>query len=727
MKPKVPNQPLEPLRAALVYIFLVFAIWYLTWRLGTFNHNAYIFSLLLYLAEIFGFMTTLMHLFMTWRLTVREPPSPHDGLTVDVFILTINEPVSLLRKTLLAALEMSYPHITWLLDDGNRQEMKALAEELGCQYLTRPDNKDAKAGNLNYALKHSNGEFIAVFDADHAPSKNFLLRTLGYLQDEQVAFVQTPQDFYNFDSFQHHIKSTHSITWHEQSVFFRVIQRGKDYWNAAFFCGSCALFRRSALDAIGGFATETVTEDLHTSIKIHKKGFRSVYHAEPLAFGLAPSNLVPYLKQRIRWGQGATQVWKKEGIIFCRGLTMAQRINYFASAITYFDGWQKAIFYITPAFVLFSGVMPFNALGPDFLRHFIPYYFLSFWVFEEVNRGYGRAIVIEQYNMARFAALAWSTLGFFKKKIRFSVTPKDRQPQARFFQFIAPQALILTINFIAIPFGIFLYQLHHRLPIGAIIANSIWASVNVLLAASVLIFSAVRARFKRADYRFPIHLPAKMDLSNNIHIYGIIDDISHAGFRFYASLPSDIPVGLALTGKVYLPGGMVKVNATTKSLIPGKKGKESYVKAIGCSFNWYDRHEQDKVDMFLYGSDLQCRLNDFQDRIHTPLEKVSSFFSRSKKEYDVNSKHWAAITYASIEARQQDPGVGLISINRDQKTTRKLLTFTPLREDPPINLSVYTRSGISWVAGMVLLSKRIDNAASPLYVYDFIPAPEYIP
>ncbi|MES2366975.1 MAG: cellulose synthase catalytic subunit [Pseudomonadota bacterium] len=250
---------------------------------------------------------------MTWRLTVRiAPPAPR-GLSVDVFIPTFNEPVQLVRRTLLATIHMDYPHETWLLDDGNRPEMASLAEDLGVRYLARERNTDAKAGNLNNALANSSAEFVAVFDADHAPQQNFLTHTLGYFNDPAVAFVQTPQDFFNLDSYQHRQQTRKHTVWTEQSLFFRVIQRGKDYWNAAFFCGSCATLRRSALEKIGGFATGTVTEDLHTSIRLHKQGFKSVYHAEPLAFGIAPSSVVPFLQQRIRWGQGACRSGAKNG------------------------------------------------------------------------------------------------------------------------------------------------------------------------------------------------------------------------------------------------------------------------------------------------------------------------------------------------------------------------------------------------------------------------------
>ena len=176
---------------------------YLFWRLGSFNEEALSFSLLLYAAELFGFVTALLHLMMTWRLTEHEPQPPPQDLTVDVFIPTINEPVDIVRRTVIAAMNMSYPHQTWLLDDGARPEMQRLAATLGCRYLSRRTNVNAKAGNLNNALAHSGADFVAVFDADHAPAKDFLERTLGFFSDPRVAFVQTPQDFFNLDSYQH--------------------------------------------------------------------------------------------------------------------------------------------------------------------------------------------------------------------------------------------------------------------------------------------------------------------------------------------------------------------------------------------------------------------------------------------------------------------------------------------------------------------------------------------
>ncbi|WP_232431505.1 glycosyltransferase [Cupriavidus sp. UYPR2.512] len=257
----------------LVVVYVISGLVYMGWRVGSINMSAPLFSIPLYAAELYGYVSGLLFVLMTYQLSVREAPPPEPGLSVDVYVPTYNESVELIRRTLLAAMRMDYPHVTWLLDDGHRESMRTLAEELGCRYLARDNNAHAKAGNLNNALQHSTGEFIAIFDADHAPRKDFLVKTLGYFKDAGVAFVQTPQDFFNIDSFNHRLGKKR--VWDEQALFFKIIQRGKDALNAAFFCGSCAVIRRAAVARIGGFATETVTEDVHTAIRLHKLGYQS--------------------------------------------------------------------------------------------------------------------------------------------------------------------------------------------------------------------------------------------------------------------------------------------------------------------------------------------------------------------------------------------------------------------------------------------------------------------
>ena len=682
-------RPLEWPRRVLAAVFLVCGVWYLGWRVTTLNPEALGFSALIYCAEIFGFLCALLHIFMCWRLTERRAPPPRPGMTVDVFVPTYNESVDLVRKTLLAARAMDYPHETWLLDDGRRVEMRALAAQLGVHYLTRPDNEHAKAGNLNDALRQTTGDFVAVFDADHAPRRDFLTKTLGYFDDEAVAFVQTPQDFYNLDSYQHRRERGGGRTvWTEQSLFFRVIQRGKDAWNAAFFCGSCAVVRRSSLDAIGGFATGTVTEDLHTSIRLHAKGFRSIYHAEPLAFGLAPESIEPFINQRIRWGQGAMHVWRQEGLLTHRGLTWAQRLNYLASVLTYFDGWQKAIFYLAPVVVLLTGTMPLITSTPAFLLHFLPYYVLTLWVFEEVGRGYGRTLFIEQYNMARFAAFCWATLAWLlpRRWLRFKVTRKGKVVNSS-ARFLAPQALVLALNVAAIPLGIAFFVWWGGLPLDGLIANALWASVNAAMALAVLVFTSRTSGFVRGKYRFPVPLAAELVVAGTGALRGTIDDISESGFRFYGPLPPKLEVGKPVCGAIALPGEPMPFKGEVRSVFAGEDG---LVRSVGCSFETEPEHLHG-LETFLFGSDLQWSLNSLSDRIHTPLSWLWPDSIEGPRPSELAGVRWNAAVLSDRRVRHESPAMALVS-TQDERGSAVLLSFTTLPVGRNLHIEVSKRT-----------------------------------
>ena len=640
---------LEPLRTIprlLVFAYLIAACVYLAWRPTTLNPAAPVFSWLLYGAELFGFATTLLHLFMTWKLTVRLPIDAPPGLSVDVLIPTYNEPVELVRRTLLAARNLQYPCTVWLLDDGNRAEMAVLAAELDVRYLARSDNSHAKAGNLNHALLHCRGEYLAIFDADHAPRRDFLDRTLGYFKAPEVAFVQTPQDFFNIDSYQHRHAGNSRRVWTEQSLFFRVIQRGKDRWNAAFFCGSCAVLRRSALDHVGGFATATVTEDLETSVKLHEAGFRSVYLPEPMAFGLAPASASAFLGQRVRWGQGAMQVVRREWLFLRSKLTLPQRLNYIASAVTYFDGWQKAIFYFVPAWVLLTGTMPIVSTAREFLPLFIPFFVLNFIVFEEVGRGYGRTATIEQYNMARFAAFAWSTLALVRRTLRFKVTSKAGSTAARAeTNSVSPQIVVAAVNLVAIVGGVMLYRSRQHLPMDGLVANVVWATVNLVLAVLVVKFTMLRTRFHRREYRFPLPIPAVVTIKG-VSQPMVVDDISPAGCRVYGLFPSSMAPGDTVTGELMLPGGALAFSSTVAALIPGTAGADHFIKSLGLVFDWHEAGSSVELETFLFGSDLQWHLHDLTETIRTPTQYVQQLLSGQPSGHDA-IQHWSASTLAA--------------------------------------------------------------------------------
>src|SRR4051812_41895460 len=304
-------------------VSLAYAVYWLAWRwTATLNWHAAIFAVTLVVAETYRVVNSALLTLTCWKLTDNEPGAPPASKSVDVYITCYDEPLQLLRRTAIGAKAIRYPHRTYVLDDGKRDEVRAMAAELGVGYVRREGNEHAKAGNLNNALKVTDGEFILQLDADHVPLPIIIDRLLGYFADDKVAFVQSPQDFYNTDSFTHVVHDQGHRLWEENRIFFSLIQPGKDTFNAAFFCGSCGMFRRAALEEIGGFSTGSVTEDMETSIVLHGRGWLSRYHRETLAYGLSPASAAQYHVQRLRWGTGAMQILRKKNPLRYSGLSV---------------------------------------------------------------------------------------------------------------------------------------------------------------------------------------------------------------------------------------------------------------------------------------------------------------------------------------------------------------------------------------------------------------------
>lgn len=216
----------------LILVAVASNLYYLSYRIAnTLNFDAFAFSIIFLLAEVHGVVSLFLYFFDLWSPTVfTKPPPVRRQFTVDVYVPTYNEDTAILHRTILAAKEISYPHETYVLDDGGRAEVKRLAQRLGVHYISRPEHVHAKAGNINYAMEQTSGELIAIFDADHIPLRNFLDRTLGYFEDERMGFVQTPHVFYNFGSFQTSADFRHRKYWDDQQLFFRVVQPGKNRW-----------------------------------------------------------------------------------------------------------------------------------------------------------------------------------------------------------------------------------------------------------------------------------------------------------------------------------------------------------------------------------------------------------------------------------------------------------------------------------------------------------------
>jgi cellulose synthase (UDP-forming) len=418
---------------------LLMSVLYLGWRAAfTLNLSAWWLSIPLLLLEIHATVGLALFTFSLWDVD-SVPPAPSCDVPpgrLAVLIPTYNESTDVLLPTVAAAAALEPAHETWVLDDGNRPAVRRLAAQLGVNYLARTDRSGAKAGNVNHALTVVEADFVAILDADHVAGRDFLTHTLGYFADPKVAFVQTPQDFYNVESFEHETRrrgwrGTRAAGRHafsEQALFYRVLQPGKNRWQGAFWCGTGAIVRVEALRQVGGVATETVTEDIHTTIRMHKLGWRSVYHNEVLSRGLAAADAGQYQLQRLRWGKGAMQVLaSRDNPLFTPGLRPAQRLAYATTLLGWFDAWRSLGYLLLPPAVLLSGASPIHADPLTFLGLFSATFLLQRTALARLARGRAPQLLSTVFEFVRMSANIGATLTLFGKRAGgFVVTPKGR-------------------------------------------------------------------------------------------------------------------------------------------------------------------------------------------------------------------------------------------------------------------------------------------------------------
>jgi len=407
----------------LALVALAWGVGYLTWRVGWSGEgaNPLAFGMLL-ATEVYGIYALAILAWFSWSRPAARRPAATPGRKVDVYVCTYDEPAEVVMATLAGCRALAYPHTTYLLDDGRRPEMRELAELAGAEYLTRPDNSHAKAGNLNAALPRTEGDLVFFLDADHVPMPDALDALVGYFDDERMAIVQTPHDFFNHDSVQHYV-----VGRHEQSLFYRVISPGKDRHGAAYWCGSAALINRHALLEIGGVATETIAEDFHTTIRLMRHGWRSRYHDEVLVQGLAPHDLDGYLLQRDRWARGNLAVFRlPESPLRARTLNPLQRLSFLASLLAYLAPPMRLLLLLTLGLVLWTGELPMKISVAALAALWVPYVLLNFGTGAALARGYMRVpesahyelLTMEIYTRALRCALV-------PGRTAFKVTPKQ--------------------------------------------------------------------------------------------------------------------------------------------------------------------------------------------------------------------------------------------------------------------------------------------------------------
>jgi cellulose synthase (UDP-forming) len=512
----------EYLHLFLVWLSLVTTFRYLYYRTNyTLNLTSTwvdgFFSIVLYIAELYAIMTLGLSFFQTLKLKDRKPIDisgiPTDELfSVDIYIPTYSEDVEIVRKTVLGALAIDYPaekKRVYVLDDGRADKYKArraelirMCQELGCEHMTRDNNDHAKAGNINTALRKTQSELVLILDCDHIPSRNILQETVGFFLKPKVSLVQTPHWFYNPDPFERNLQTGGDVPVGNE-LFYKVIQKGNDFWNAAFFCGSAAVVRKSHLLEIGGIAVETVTEDCHTSLRLHAKGYESVYYDKIMVAGLAPENFSSYVGQQVRWARGMAQILRIENPLFNPklNLTLSQRICYFSATSHFFFGFPRLMYALAPALFLVFGINPIRGLGLETLAYALPHFFISTYAnyitykhvrFSFWNEIYEFAMSF-QAGIVTFLALVNPKLG------SFNVTDKGLSVTKRSFDWTSSRGLVfagalVAASIMAVPFWLILRPESTE----AVLVNVFWSIFNLLLIVSALLVAFEQPQLRRS-------------------------------------------------------------------------------------------------------------------------------------------------------------------------------------------------------------------------------------
>jgi len=557
---------------ALVLISMTATFRYGWWRVHTLidffadesNHRMgwdAAFMLLLISAEAYTIVIMVLGYMQTVAPLQRKPiPMPVDVALwphVDVLIPTYNEPLALVRYTALAASNIDYPpeklHV-YILDDGTREDFKQFAREAGVGYVTRLEHNHAKAGNINHALTKMHSPYLAIFDCDHVPTRSFLQMTLGWMRaDPLLAMVQTPHHFYSPDPFERNLLQYKTIP-NEAELFYGIVQDGNDLWNATFFCGSCALLRRSALNEVGGIAVETVTEDAHTSLRMQKLGYNTAYINIPQAAGLATETLAAHVGQRIRWARGMIQIFRTDNPLFGGKLKFTQRLCYFNAMAHFLYAVPRLIFLLAPLVYLLLGRTIIPGYWLAILAYAVPHLVLASLTNSRIQGRHRHSFWNEIYEAVLAPYILLPTLlAFINPKLgTFNVTDKGSTlATTRFDRRIAtPTRWLLLLNFagaLAVPYRLLIADPQHP---GAVIMNLIWVIFNIVIlgvAAAV----AHEQKQRRESVRIEARIQVLLTWPDGRQMDGITNDMSVGGASI--RVPEDSVFVLGQKLKVAFP------------------------------------------------------------------------------------------------------------------------------------------------------------------------------
>jgi cellulose synthase (UDP-forming) len=555
---------LVTLTLMLVSIFSTFR--YGFWRISTtmkFFHDlgsgwSYLdafFIWLLILAEAYAFLALFLDYLQTlWplrRTPVSLPDNLEDWPSVDLLITTYDEPLSVVKFTALAAINIDWPadklHV-YLLDDGRRDDFRSFARQAGIGYITRDDNRNGRAGNINHALTKLSAPYVTLFDCDHVPTRSFLQVTMGwFLRDRKLGMLQTPNHFCSPDPFERNLDQFR-VTPNEVELFHGIVQDGSDFWNATFFCGTCAVLRRSALDEIRGIAVETVTEDAHTSLRLQMKGWNTAYINIPQAAGLATEQLKRHVKQRIRWAQGMIQIMRTDNPLFAKGLNIAQRLCYFNAMAHFLYAFPRLVFLMAPLIYLLFGHVNIPGFWAAILAYAVPHLVLANIANSRIQGAPRHSFWNEIYEtvLAPYIFLPTMLALISPRRRGLSAPPKVGVITDGFFdtRIAQPFLFMILINLIGILCSIprffqfpgsgtgwlsnILASMYDRGHAGTIVINLVWACFNTVMLA-VATSVAWETQQRRQTVRRMINLPVIVYLPDGTALCGKTIDISTGG------------------------------------------------------------------------------------------------------------------------------------------------------------------------------------------------------
>lgn len=667
----------EVIRVAMIFISLAMSLRYLIWRgtetlplhLGIAAASA---GLLLFTAECYCFLVSALGHLPNLRKTQRIPiplPTERSALPiVDVYITTYNEDPELVRSTLIAATQMHYPADklrVYVLDDGGTEQMisdpdrqrgtqarqraekmKTLASQFGAEYLTRERNEHAKAGNLNAALKQTRGDFIVVLDCDHVPAEDFIEKTLGFfLADPKLFLVQTPHHFINPDPLERNL-AIFNRSPSENDLFHNTIQPGLDAWGAAFFCGSAAMLRRAALDDIGGFSQETLTEDAETTLRALSRGYTTAYLNLPLISGLQPETFSGFIQQRARWGQGMWQIFMFHNPWRLPGLSLMQRVLFTNFALFWGFPISRLVMLMMPILSLLLYLPLAEAQVVDVIAYGAPALLCSTLTTQFIYGKLRWPFISYLYEVIQSVHLTAGIAHLLRnpRAPQFKVTPKGEILEKDFVSALAtPFYLLCALSVAALGMGAYRLGTQPALS-DMLIFVSAWTLLDLLFflcALGVTLERRQRRVYPRSSVSYPVHLRT----DNGLDLKGTLRDASAtgAGILLTRAAASVKQIKRAERFEILIDGMPLALDGRLQKMKVLASGDLS----LGLVYRFNSVEQARAAVAIPYGSSQQLLTN--HEGRHRRRGVVAAFFTLLKKAIVRGGWHLMVITKTMIK------------------------------------------------------------------------------